>query len=81
MNQPLILGEDFLSNNDLGVYYDEQGKRHLEYKHKEELITSVEIEEDPKIVLRRACTIPGWSLVVLNVQSTITKQHIYMMCR
>ena len=69
------MGEDFLSNNALGVYYDEQGKRHLEYKHKKELITSIETKEDPKIVLRRACTTPGWSLAVLNVQSTITKQH------
>ena len=51
MHQPLILGEDFLSNNALGVYYDEQGKQHLEYKHKEELITSIEIEQEPKIVL------------------------------
>ena len=75
MHQPLILGEDFLSNNALGVYYNEQGKRHLEYKHKEELITSIKTEEDPKIVLRRACTIPGWFLVVLNIRSTITKQH------
>ena len=52
MHCPLILGEDFLSNNALGIYYDEQDKRHLEYKHKEELITSIEIEEVTKIVLR-----------------------------
>ena len=26
MHRPLILGEDFLSNNALRVYYDEQGK-------------------------------------------------------
>ena len=44
MHCPLILGEDFLSNNALGIYYNEQGKRHLEYKH-EELITSIETEE------------------------------------
>ena len=27
------------------------------------------------MVLRRACTIPGWLLAVLNVRSTINKQH------
>ena len=75
MQKPLILGEDFLSNNALGVYYDEQGKRHLEYKHKEGLITSIEMNEDPKVILRRVCTIPEQSLAVLNVRSTIDKQH------
>ena len=51
MHCPLILGEDFLSNNALGIYYDEQGKRHLEYKC-EELNTSIETEEVLKIILR-----------------------------
>ena len=75
MHWPLILGEDFLSKNALWIYYDEQGKWHLEYKHEEELITSTETKQEPKIVLWRACSIPGQLLAVLNVWSTITKQH------
>ena len=44
--------------------------RHLEYKHKEELVTSIEADEDLRVVLWRACTIPGWLLAMLNVRST-----------
>ena len=75
MHCPLIIGEDFLSNNALGMYYNEQGKRHLEYKHKEELIESMDIDDDPRFLLCHACTIPGRVLAVLNVCSTIKKQH------
>ena len=75
MHCPLIIGGDFLSNKVLGVYYNEQGKRHLEYKHKEKLIESVDIDDNPKLLLHYACTIPGRALAVLNVHSTIKKQH------
>ena len=73
MHCPLILGEDFLGNNALGVYYD--GKWHLEYKHNEELITSIDTKNNPRVMLRRSCTIPGRYLAVLNVWSTTDKQH------
>ena len=57
------------------MYYYKQGKRHLEYKHQEELITSIKVDDDPKVVLHRACTIPGRSLAILNMRSTVNQQH------
>ena len=57
------------------MYYDEEGKRHLEYKHKEELMKSINMDDNPRLLLRCACTIPSCALAVLNVQSTIEKCH------
>ena len=68
MHRPLIIGEDFLRSNTLDMYYDE-GKRHLEYKHKEELIESIDTLDycNPRLLLRHGCTIPSHALAVLNV--------------
>ena len=65
------------------MYYDEEGERHLEYKHKEELIEIINMDDNPRLLLRHACTIPGCALAVLNVQSTIKKVHEveFMMCK
>ena len=44
-------------------------------KHKEELIESIDTDDNPRLLLRYACTIPSWALAVLNVQSMIEKGH------
>ena len=34
MHRLLMIAKDFLRSNMLGMYYDEEGKRHLEYNTK-----------------------------------------------
>ena len=47
--RPLILGEDFLQNNQIGIYYSEIGKCILEQRH-QELVSAVEMQGSPTLV-------------------------------
>ena len=53
----------------MGVKYSEMGHTILEYKH-QELIATVSVKENPKLVLKSAVTIPGRTVAVLNVKYT-----------
>ena len=72
--RPLILGEDFLRKNRIGIYYSELGKCILERKQ-QELVSSIELESNPALLTRTQVTIPGRTLAVMNVRSTANCYH------
>ena len=72
--RPLILGEDFLRKNQIGIYYSELGKCILELRQ-QELVSSIELESNPTLVARNHTIIPGRTLVVLNVKSRVNCLH------
>ena len=61
--RPLILGEDFLRNNQIGIYYSEIGKCILEQRH-QELVSAVEMQGSPTLVSSKQMRIPGRTLAV-----------------
>ena len=70
----LILGEDFLGRNQIGIYYSELGKCILEHRQ-QELISSIELEGTPILVIKSQVKIPGRTLGVINVRSTVNCYH------
>ena len=68
--RPLILGREFLFKNELKVYYSKMGECRLDHKN-EELIATVEAQDELTLSLKSRVYIPGRMVVVLNVNSSI----------
>ena len=66
--RPLILGRDFVYENELKVFYAKNGDYKLEYKN-EELIATVDIINELALSLKGGVDIPPRAIVVLNVVS------------
>ena len=73
--RPLILGKDFIYRHSLKVSYDDKGDCVLEHKNKN-LVTVESIDEPPSLLTRRAVTIPGRSLMILNVRSNVHDENV-----
>ena len=65
--RPLILGREFLYENELKVYYSKTG---------EELIATVELQDELTLSLKSGAYIPGRTVAVLNVDSSVQKCDI-----
>ena len=72
--RPLILGRDFVYENELKVFYVKNGDCKLEYKN-EELIATVDIMNELALSLKGGVDIPPRAIAVLNV-SSIYHHHI-----
>ena len=73
--RPLILGREFLYENELKVYYSKVGDCRLDYKE-EELITRVAIQDELTLSLKSGVYIPGRTVAILNVDSSVQKCDI-----
>ena len=73
--RPLILGREFLFKNELKVYYSKTGECRLDYKQ-EELIATVDLQDELTLSLRSGIHIPGRTVAVLNVNSSIHQNDI-----
>ena len=73
--RPLILGREFLFENELKVYYSKTGKCRLDHKQ-EELIATVEAQDKLTLSLKSGVCIPGRMVAVLNVKSSIQQYDV-----
>ena len=73
--RPLILGREFLFKNELKVYYSKTGECRLDYKQ-EELIATVDLQDELTLSLRSGIHIPGRTVAVLNVNSSVHQNDI-----
>ena len=72
--KPLILGRDFLVQNHVAVRYSDKGKCILDHGQ-HELVAAVDIEIKPHLILANSVSIPGRTLAVVQVDSTLTKEQ------
>ena len=70
--RPLILEREFLYENELKVYYSKTGECGLDHKE-EELIATVDLQDELTLSLKGGVHIPGRTVAVLNVDSNIQK--------
>ena len=73
--RPLILGKDFIYKHSLKVSYGDKGDCVVEHKNKN-LVTVESIDELPSLSTQRAITIPGRSLMILNVRSNVHGENV-----
>ena len=73
--RPLILGREFLFENELKVYYSKTGECRLDYKQ-EELIATLESQDELTLSLKSGVYIPGRTVAVLNVDSSVQQHDI-----
>ena len=69
--RPLILGRE----NELKVYYSKTGECRLDYKQ-EELIATVDLQDELTLSLKSGIHIPGRTVAVLNVNSSVHQNYI-----
>ena len=74
LTRPLILGRDFLIRNQVTVRYSEDRKCILDY-HQEELIASLEIEDELQLKTPNSVILPGRTLVVIQVNSNLKPEQ------
>ena len=73
--RPLVLGREFLFENELKVYYSKTGECQLDYKQ-EELIATLESQDELNLSLKSGVYIPGRTIAVLNVDSSVQQHDI-----
>ena len=73
--RPLILGREFLFKNELKIYYSKISECRLDHKQ-EELVATVDSQDDLTLTLKIGIYIPGRTVVVLNVNSSVHQNDI-----
>ena len=73
--RPLILGREFLFENELKVYYSKIGECRLDYKQ-EELVATLESQDELTLSLKSGVYIPGRTVAILNVDSSVQQHDI-----
>ena len=73
--RPLILGREFLFKNELKVYYSKTGECRLEHKQ-EELVATIDSQNDLTLTLKGGVYIPGRTVAILNVNSFVHQDDI-----
>ena len=73
--RPLILGREFLFENELKVYYSKMGECRLDHKQ-EELIATVEAQDELTLSLKSRVYIPSRVVALLNVNSSIQQYDV-----
>ena len=73
--RPLILGREFLFKNELKVYYSKTGECRLDHKQ-EELVATVDSQDDLTLTPKSGIYIPGRTVAVLNVNSSVHQNDI-----
>ena len=70
LTQPLILGRDFLFQHHITVRYAADGKCILDYQQ-QELIASVDLENEPQLYITHSVNIPGRTLAILCIYNNL----------
>ena len=73
--RPLILGRDFVYENELKVLYAKNGDCKLEYKN-EELVATVDLKNELALSLKGGVTIPPRNIAILNVSSNLEEEDM-----
>ena len=73
--RPLILGREFLFKNELKVYYSKTGECRLDHKQ-DELVATVDSQDDLTLTLKSGIYLPGRTVAVLNVNSSVHQNNI-----
>ena len=73
--RPLFLGKYFIYKHSLKVSYDDKGNCVLDHKNKN-FVTVERIDELPSLSTQRAVTIPGRSLMILNIRSNVHSENV-----
>ena len=73
--RPLILGREFLFKNELKVYYSKTGECRLDHKQ-EEVIATIDSQNDLTLTLKSGVYIPGRTVAILNVNSFVHRDDI-----
>ena len=74
LTRHLILGRDFLIRNHVSVRYSENGKCILDYQQ-QELIASLNVENNPQLSLANSMTLPGRTLAVIQVNNNLKPEQ------
>ena len=74
LTRPLIFGRDFLVQNHIAVRYSDKGRCILDHQQ-HELVAAVVVEVKPYLILANSVSIPGRTLAVVQVDSTLTKEQ------
>ena len=70
LTQPLILGRDFLLQHHITVRYAADGKCILDYQQ-QELIASVDLENEPQLYITHSVIIPGRTLAIVCIYNNL----------
>ena len=70
LTRPLILGRDFLIQNQVSVIYSKNGRCILGYQH-QELIASLNVEDKPQLSLMASMILPGRTLAIIQVNNDL----------
>ena len=73
--RPLILGREFLYKNELKVYYSKTGECRLDHRE-EELIATIELQDEFTLSLKSGAYILHRTVAVLNVDNSVQKCDI-----
>ena len=73
--RPLILRREFLFKTELKVYYSKTGECRLDHKQ-EELVATVDSQDNLTLTLKSGICIPGRTVAVLNVNSSVHQNDI-----
>ena len=71
--RPLILGRDFVYENELKVFYAKNGDCKLECKN-EELVATVDLKNELALSLKGGVTIPPRNIAILNVSNNLEEE-------
>ena len=71
--RPLILGRDFIYENELKVFYAKNGDCKLEYKN-EEFVATVDLKNELALSLEGGVNIPPRNIAILNVSSNLEEE-------
>ena len=74
LTQPLILGRDFLLQHNITVRYAANGKCVLDYQQ-QELIASIDIENEPQLYITHTVDIPGRALAIICVHNNLDSKQ------
>ena len=69
------MGREFLFKNELKVYYSKTSECKLDYKQ-EELVATIDSQDDLTLTLKSGIHIPGRTVAVLNVNSSVHQNNI-----
>ena len=70
LTRPLILGRDFLLQHNITVRYAVNGKCILDYQQ-QELIASVDLEDEPQLYVTHIVNIPGRTLAIVCIHNNL----------
>ena len=70
LTRPLILGRDFLLQHNITVRYAADGKCILDYQQ-QELIASVDLENEPQLYVTHSVNIPGRTLAIVCIYNNL----------